>query len=321
MEMLTMRSYAGEADLQPIANLLNACEAVDQEDNYYSPSGLKTEFTAPDLDPARDLRLWHDRRGRLVAYAQLWIPQASVEVADGFLWFKVDPAVRGHGLEPAMLAWAEARIREVGQERGLPAKLASSCRESHGDRIALLETHGFTYERCFLTMTRSLAEPIATPQWPAGFVLVDERQSLDDVAYAEMFNQSFIDHWNFHPLTVEQIQHSRTDPNYRRDLNLVAIAPNGPYAGFCFCYVDPEENRHRNCREGWIGSLGTRRGFRRIGLARALLLAGLERLQAAGLDTALLGVDTQNPNQAYTLYESVGFRKRHASFTYSKLLT
>ena len=49
--------------------------------------------------------------------------------------------------------------------------------------------------------------------------------------------------------------------------------------------------RIRIRHEGAIDILGTRRGHRKQGLGRALLLAGLHRLRAAGLDTATIAVD------------------------------
>jgi ribosomal protein S18 acetylase RimI-like enzyme len=38
------------------------------------------------------------------------------------------------------------------------------------------------------------------------------------------------------------------------------------------------------------------------------------------METALLGVDSQNPNQAKSLYESAGFRVKETSLTYQKQL-
>jgi ribosomal protein S18 acetylase RimI-like enzyme len=64
--------------------------------------------------------------------------------------------------------------------------------------------------------------------------------------------------------------------------------------------------------------LGTRRGFRRIGLGRAMLLAGLNQLKIAGMEMAKIGVDADNPNGALQLYESVGFRKVHTNISYFK---
>jgi ribosomal protein S18 acetylase RimI-like enzyme len=49
-----------------------------------------------------------------------------------------------------------------------------------------------------------------------------------------------------------------------------------------------------------------------------MLLAGLHQLRAGGVDTALLGVDADNPTGAGRLYESVGFLKLHTWIPYEK---
>jgi ribosomal protein S18 acetylase RimI-like enzyme len=67
--------------------------------------------------------------------------------------------------------------------------------------------------------------------------------------------------------------------------------------------------------------LGTRRGFRGRGLGRAMLLSGLSQLKQSGVETALLGVDSQNPSGALQLYKSVGFSQRDVSTTFSKSVT
>lgn len=60
--------------------------------------------------------------------------------------------------------------------------------------------------------------------------------------------------------------------------------------------------------EGFVLGLGTHPSFRKQGLGRALLLTGLERLKVAGVDSALISVDAENPSGALRLYEAVGFR-------------
>lgn len=315
-----MRPYQGTTDLQPIADLLNQCEAVDREDNYYSTAELQLDVTYPGCNPVRDIRLWQNTAGELIAFGQVWTPAETTDSTDSFLWFRVHPAMRDRGLENEIIAWSESRTREVSKERGLVAKLSVGCRDYQSDRIALFEKHEFVYERCFLRMERSLTDPIDQPQLPTGFTVVEGTVSASTAAWVEMHNQTFIDHWNFHPFTVEQAEHWLTDPNYQPELDLVALAPDGTYTAFCYAQIDRDSNEQRGCREGWIGMLGTRRGFRRLGLGRAMLLAGLHRLQAAGMKMALLGVDAQNPNQAYTLYESVGFQKQFANFSYVKHL-
>ncbi|MEO1070017.1 MAG: GNAT family N-acetyltransferase, partial [Cyanobacteria bacterium J06638_6] len=116
-------------------------------------------------------------------------------------------------------------------------------------------------------------------------------------------------------------QYRLSYPTYQPERDWIAIAPDGTLAGFCSGHIPHENNARKQRREGWIGLLGTRRGYRRRGLARAMLLHGLQQLQLAEMDTALLGVDSQNPNQAMGLYESAGFRVKETHLSYQKELS
>ena len=62
--------------------------------------------------------------------------------------------------------------------------------------------------------------------------------------------------------------------------------------------------------------MGVRRPYRKQGLGRALLLAGMQALQDEGMQWAMLAVDTENRTGALRLHEGVGFRqaKRAAAF-------
>ena len=75
-------------------------------------------------------------------------------------------------------------------------------------------------------------------------------------------------------------------------------------------------NEQKGVKEGWIGELGVIRGWRGVGLGRALLLYGMHSIREAGLDTAMLGVDTENPSGATGLYSSVGFAVREELLMY-----
>ncbi|MBF8290251.1 MAG: Acetyltransferase, partial [Chloroflexi bacterium] len=67
---------------------------------------------------------------------------------------------------------------------------------------------------------------------------------------------------------------------------------------------------------GMTEAISVQPEHRRRGLARALLAESLRAVRDAGADQACLGVDTQNPNQALTLYESLGFRIVSETFEY-----
>jgi mycothiol synthase len=316
--MFATRPYAGEADLQAVCDLLNACDAVDQLDDNYALEDLRVEFSDPRLDLTRDLRLWEDAQGRLVGFGQLWTVPNEEAVQDANLYLRVHPAARDNDLESEIIAWGAGRAREVGRERGKPVQLRAGTKDYDARGIAILERHGFQTIRYFFKMARPLDAPIPEPQFPAGYILRHTAGAADAAAWVACFNESFIDHWSFHPMTPEThatwLEHS----NYRAERDLVAIAPDGTFAGFCFCWISPDDNARNNRNEGWIDMLGTRRGHRKIGLGRALLLAGMHRLKADGVDTAVLGVDAENPTGALRLYESVGFTKASTWVSFAK---
>ncbi len=318
MTTLTMRPYRGEADLDAIAHLINTCDAVDQLDQGTSITELQQEFNTPSLDQARDLKLWEDTEGKLIGFGQLWIPPLG-EVSNNFFRFFAHPRVRGSDLEKQIVAWGEGRMREVKQEHGVQQlNLQSSTRADQSQRIALLERCGFTPERYFFTMERSLSLPISEPQLPEGFTIRQIEGEKDTQAWVEMYNQTFIDHWGHYDFTVELANHYLRDPHYKPELDLIAVAPDGTFAGFCYCHINPEDNQRNQRNEGWITGLGTRRGFRKLGIGRAMLLTGIQRLKAAGVDRAKLGVDSQNPSSAGRLYESVGFHQVHTHIWFIK---
>ncbi|MDF5721305.1 MAG: GNAT family N-acetyltransferase [Rhizonema sp. PD37] len=314
---LTIRSYKGETDLQAISDLLNACEAVDKLNKGASVSELQEASNDISIDKARDIRLWEDANCKLIGIGYLSL-STSDETINALLLCCVHPNARSGNLERQIVAWAEQRMREVQQERDVSVKLHISARDDKVGLIALLESNGFKSESYVLIMRRSLKEPIPEPQLPASFTLRQVRSQQDAEAWVEFYHRSFIDNSSYYNLTVEHFHNLRSPPTYRPELDLVAIAPDGTFAACCDCSINPESNKRNRHSEGWIDKLGTRRGFRRIGLGRAMLLFGMRQLQAAGMDIAKLAVDFDNPNGALQLYESVGFHKLYTLISYVK---
>ncbi|WP_446367462.1 GNAT family N-acetyltransferase [Coleofasciculus chthonoplastes] len=311
MITLTMRPHRVEADLDAIALFLKTCEAVDLPNEYPSVSDILMQFDAPSVDQQRDICLWEDAEGQLIVLAGLMIPTVG-ETVDGFLWFRVHPTEPLDILYSDIIPWAESRMQEVRQERCLAVKLLAGAGAEQAKRITFLENCGFRIERYFLTMVRSLSEPIPEPQLPDGFTLRPIQGEPDAQTWVELFNDTFIDHWNYHPETVDAFNHKLKNPEFRPDLSVVAIAPDGTWAGFCDCYIPKDGN------QGWINPVGTRRGYRKQGVARSMLQAVMQQLKVEGMETAMLYVDAENPSGARRLYESVGFQTTHTQIAYVK---
>jgi mycothiol synthase len=303
----------------PICDLAAACDVVDKIDDNPTPTEMGLWIGLPERDLARDTRLWEEESGRLAAFAMLLAPPDE-QTANGYFYYRIHPDVRDTGLVEDILAWGEGRVREIGAERGLPAVLRPDANEKDPYARGVLESHGYVPVRYFFLMRRPLDAPIPEPQFPEGFTLrhIDPESDSDIEGWVEMFNLSFIDHWDHHPATVERRRYRMSSPHYHAERDLIAVAPDGTFAGFCLCQINPEDNERNGRNEGWIAVLGTRRGYRKIGLGRAMLLAGLHRLKADGVDTAALGVDAENPTGALGLYESTGFVKSESEIAYRK---
>jgi ribosomal protein S18 acetylase RimI-like enzyme len=88
-------------------------------------------------------------------------------------------------------------------------------------------------------------------------------------------------------------------PLYRRDLDLVAVAPDGTLAAFCTIWYDDVT------RTGLFEPVGTAPQHQQRGLGKSMLTEGLIRLQRMGTDLAYVGSYTP---PAHALYESAGFK-------------
>ncbi|MEC4989616.1 MAG: GNAT family N-acetyltransferase, partial [Oscillatoria sp. PMC 1068.18] len=306
MLTITKRFDQDEADLAKIVELINDCEAVDNLDEGTSISELRRMLENPLFDLSRDVCLWEDSEGKLVGFANILLKKTT-KFVESFLWFSIHPTARSSNLEKEILAWVQRISREVADRDKLSVRLLTSARAENQSRISFLDNAGFQVERYFYRMQRSLLELIPEPQFPSGYIVRHPNYEQEIVAWVEMFNQSFIDHWNYQPLTVEEFAYEISDPDYRQELDFITVAPNNTFVSFCSGYINSAANQRKNSREGWISCLGTIRGFRKQGLATVMLLTGMRSLQAAGMDTALLAVDTTNPSGALHLYEAVGF--------------
>ena len=71
--------------------------------------------------------------------------------------------------------------------------------------------------------------------------------------------------------------------------------------------ISQAENDELGTRRGWLDRISVRRPWRRKGVASALIVSAMEGLRDRGLDTAMLGVDAENPTGALSLYEGLGF--------------
>lgn len=320
--MLTIqtRAYTGDQDIHSIVALQAAVRALNPQVDLFTFEKLRDEYNEPAFDKSRDLRLWQEDN-RLVMFADMWLKRAEDKL-DGMLYYQVLPDAADEQLHREAIAWGETRLREAAAEQGgLRPVLHVFGLDSETEKLRLWPELGFGVERYHFNMQRDLHEPIPEPALPDGFTLRPVAGLHEVGAWVDCFNLSFIDHYNFHPQTVEDLTHWHNTDDYRPELDLVAVAEDGTFAAFNYCSISPSVNAAQQRSEGWIDALGTRRGYRKRGLGRAMLLAGMHALKQAGMDDAKLGVDAQNPSGALRLYEAVGFHRTSTWVRHLKELT
>jgi mycothiol synthase len=304
---LSVRPYETEHDLQQMRGLLMTARSRSSDWRYPHVGELMWMFfmVACHLDPREHIRLWHDREGQMTGYAILGDDSS-------FDW-QVLPDPQGPAIGVEALAWAETRLMELRSrdpERWGGA-LTSGARQDDEGRRAFLERHGFrpaTYRE--VNLMRSLADPIPAPATPTGC------QIRAVAGASEVSNRASVQREVWHPWTVGNVSdddYARLMrlPGYDRDLDIVAVAPNGVMAAYVNAWIDPLN------RIGDFGPVGTRPAYRRHGLARAVLVEGLRRLQASGMERVSVSTGEFNA-PALRLYESVGFAMENRYIEYVK---
>jgi mycothiol synthase len=144
-----------------------------------------------------------------------------------------------------------------------------------------------------------MSVPIADAPVAAGYTV----RALGDVE--ELPARSLVSWRAFHPDEPDdryegsQWYHNiQRAPLYRRNLDIVAVAPNGEFAGFCTVWFDDV------IRTGAFEPVGTAPAHQRRGLGKAVMCEGLRRLKRLGATMAYVGSYVP---QAHALYTSVGF--------------
>jgi ribosomal protein S18 acetylase RimI-like enzyme len=307
---LTPRWYRDEADLARMLDLVRAGAAEGARRTYYQVGDVLWRLYQHPLeafDPCARLVLWEDDAGALAALADL-------DVTARTMTLQLHPALQA---EPgvadaldAMLAWAERQTTPPPDGGALPwmyPYLEVDALADDALYIAALRRRGYAREgAALLAFQRTLADPPPTAALPEGWAIrsMAELSVPEDLARRVELHREV---WAPSRVTLEAYQRLRQAAGYRPDLDLVAVSPEGELGAYCICWADDAN------RSGEFEPVGARPTYRRLGLARAVLLEGCRRLRAGGAHLAIVYTGAaDNPPKfqaeaARRLYLSAGF--------------
>ncbi|MEV7418732.1 mycothiol synthase [Streptomyces sp. NPDC089919] len=235
-------------------------------------------------------------QGRLAGYAQL---EDTDPVEAPAAELVVHPSMRGRGhgraLGTALLAASGKRLRVW----------------AHGGKSAarhLAQVLGLTLFRELRQLRRPLGEPIAEPAFPEGVTVRTFVPGQDDAAWLAANAEAFAHHPEQGALVQRDLDDRKAQPWFDAKGFFLAER-DGQLVGFHWTKVHAAE------RLGEVYVVGVRPGAQGGGLGKALTAVGLRHLAAAGLPTAMLYVDADNP-AALAVYERLGFTTHEVDLMY-----
>ncbi|MEW2625346.1 GNAT family N-acetyltransferase [Streptomyces sp. NPDC048106] len=252
------------------------------------------------LDRAGDAAAWGRVRGR----------RATVHV---------HPGHRGRGLGASLLAWTEARARELGGDR-----LAQTVADADLAATALLRSGG--YAGLVTEWLLEMAMPVEpeVPEPPAGITVRAFRAGDEEAAYR--LTEDAFDEWQQRRKSyAEWARHTVGRATFAPAASPVAFA-GGRMVGAVLS-LDPGAGGRPGAAlvpgapggdEGYVERVAVRRDQRDRGIARLLLRQTFRAFYLRGKRSCTLW--THSDTGALPLYERLGMTVRRSSTVYVKAL-
>lgn len=302
-------------DLAAVLSVITADDEAMVGETSMSLEQLETFLRAPAIDPDRDILTVRDDAGRIVAGAAFELRQPGV-TSMTFGW--VHPEVYGKGIGQTILEWGVGTARSLVDEApaGALVETVMPVNVKNERAVRLAERNGFSATRYFLEMATHLGRDIEVTAFTDGLQLRTMRADEGVERLSAAIDDAFRDHYGHVEAPIETViarmENFRSSPMW--DDSLVWLAEDGDeIAGFCVCIT----SRGADPKEGYVGSLGVRRPWRKRGLARFLLTNAFAEYQRRGYESVALDVDADSPTGATRLYESVGMSEVSRTLDYS----
>ena len=302
--MVNIRRFVAGVDEPPWVEVLNAARK-GREDwrTVTAEEMLLQEKENPSFDVEGRFIAELDRKPVGAVHANV---EKLREERKGFIRCYVIPESRGGGIERQLV---EIALRELKVRGMTTAQAFADSREL--EYIGLLEELGFKQVRVGSNMEMELANishGIGENKQVAIRTLRKDREE-DIKLLTRLLNETFKEHFNFRPDTVEDIRYFLfSDPNYDKYKQVFFAILDNETVGYVGAGIDERYNLEKNIESGEIFTIGVLKEYRRTGIGARLILYALETLAAEGMTKARLGVDDLNPTKAMSLYEKAGFK-------------
>jgi predicted N-acetyltransferase YhbS len=225
---------------------------------------------------------------------------------EGIIYFQVDP---DHDqAKAALFDHAEVVFEGTNDERGRK-RLAILINEADLSLQQMAARRGYEENIEFREVTSryDLSEGVPDITLPDGFHLQCLADENDLGKISQVLWRGF-DHAGRPPVDdVQSRKEMQETPNFRHDLTIVAVAPNGDYVSFCGIWYVPEN------RISYVEPVATDPDYRRMGLGKAVVLEGIRRTAPLGSEVAWVGSEQE-------FYMAIGFEQSYRATAWIKYL-
>jgi GNAT superfamily N-acetyltransferase len=291
-----MRNYRGEEDYWSIREFLREVSILNDRHDFawdllrwdYWRWHINENIFHFKLEDV--ITLW-EAKGRIVAMLN---PDTTGEA-----FFQVHPTYHGLELLHEMLDVAEQKLFKVKEDdRKELIAWVNADDLLHKD---ILTKCGYTRSKFKAEhmRRRSFSQPIPDSAPSNGYIV----RALGDES--ELPARSWLSWKVFHPDEPDEkyqgwewYRNVQRVPIYRRDLDILAVAPGGEFAAFCTVWFDDIT------RTAVFEPVGTHPDHQKRGLGKAVMSEGLRRAQKLG---ATLATVSSYSKGAHALYDSMGF--------------
>jgi mycothiol synthase len=285
------------------------------ETEQWNPSGrrilartLAEDLGRPNYFPEKDLFV-ATLDGKIIGYISVFLEHG---IGRALLDCMVDPLHRKQGTATGLFKHALLHAAKSG------AKVAQvRISETNAVAESLLSRLDFRYIRRFLELKLDIYN-IQLPDVKAGELVIRGLEGGQEDRLTLIQNRAFAGTWGFNPNTTAEILY-RLNRSGCSPQDVVMAYWGGRPVGYCWTRIIPAIDTANGSGQGQIHMLGVDPDYRRNGIGKIVLLAGLSYLKHRGVDTVQLTVDGEN-RPARLLYEAAGFKVRSTTRWYEKAL-
>jgi mycothiol synthase len=306
------REFQGEADLAPLVAMLKAVADEDKDGMTVSADDIRFEWVDEEPGWVRHLQVW-EAGDRFVASFGSWY-QPEDPVARSYGELEIHPAWR----EPVFVDEViQTNVDAVAELVDRAAEYRIAAAGSQEWKRAGFERAGFMAERHFFRMSAPLGDDLPEPTIADGFRIRPLEGEAEAEAWIATHNAGFADHYDPPAFSLDDKRTQMRAPGYFPAADLVLVDSADRFIGIGHNRI---ERLDAGVDKGWVQYVAVLPEYRKRGLGRALLLASMQALKAAGFNKAHLSADSENQSGALQLYTSAGFSIDNRMIVYMRAI-